>query len=71
MKQEEVQRISEAVGLCEKRAISKSSGAASAPSQSEVAADAAALEPPESNGKQRPAAAIKGRGHSESSALDA
>ena len=71
MKQQEVQRISEAVGLCEKRANSGSSSAASSESLSDDGAGVAAPGPSASNARHEPVAAIKGRGHVESGTLDA
>jgi len=69
MKQQEVQRISDAVGLCEKRAVSKPSSAT--PSPSEVAMVAAANESSELAAKHGPPAASKGQGHGDSRTLDA
>jgi hypothetical protein len=69
MKQQEIQRISDAVGLCEKNAISKTSSAM--PSPSEAAIVAAANESPELAAKHGPPAAGKGPGHGDSRTLDA
>jgi hypothetical protein len=71
MKQQEVQRISEAVGLCEKRAISKTPNSTAAPSQLEAGVDVAAPEPPESSAKHGAPAAGKGPRQADTRTVDA
>jgi hypothetical protein len=69
IKQQEVQRISEAVGLCEKRAASEPSSAT--PSPSEVRAIVVAAKPSELAAKHVSPAASKGLGHGDGHTLDA
>ena len=71
MKQQEVQRISDAVGLCEKRADSERPGAAPSPSQSELRATVASPEPSGLAAKHGPPAASNGRGQGDGRTLDA
>lgn len=71
MKQEEVQRISEAVRLCEKQAASKSSSARPSPSESEDGAVVVAAEPSELAAKHGPSAAGKGQGRRDTHTLGA
>jgi hypothetical protein len=71
MKQQEVQRIFDAVGLCEKNVISKTSSATPPPSEAGVVVATAANESSELAAKHGPPAASKGPGHGGSRALDA
>lgn len=73
MKQQEVQRIADAVGLCEKQAMPKASSATSnsLPSQAELASVAAASEPADLASKHGAPAGSKGPGHGGSRTLDA
>lgn len=75
MKQQQVQRIADAVGLCEKQSMSKPSSApptsASTPSPTELATVAVAAEPAELAAKQGTSAASKGPVRSDGHTLDA
>ena len=69
MKQQEVQRIADAVGLCEKQNISKPPSAP--PSQSALATVAVAAEPADLASKHGTPAAGKGPGRGDNRTLDA
>ncbi len=73
MKQQEVQRIADAVGLCEKQAMTKppSATSTSSPSQTELATVAIAAEPAELAEKHGAPADSNGLGHGDGHTLDA